>query len=64
MSTPSISSLDHSALLTQQQLTSWQQFSQQHPDSFEQFSQEQLTHFKLALTLSDFVLTTDKTFMM
>jgi len=57
VSTPSLSLLDHSALLTQQQSTSWQQFSQQHPDSFGQLSQEQLIHFKLAITLSDFVLT-------
>ncbi|MDP7593877.1 MAG: bifunctional [glutamate--ammonia ligase]-adenylyl-L-tyrosine phosphorylase/[glutamate--ammonia-ligase] adenylyltransferase [Litorilituus sp.] len=56
MSTPSRSLLEDNALLTQQQLMSWQQCSQQHPDIFDQLSQTQLVHFKQAITLSDFVL--------
>ncbi len=51
-----LSQLDHNDLLKQQQLKSWQQFSQQHPDSYQQLSAEQLEHFKLAICLSDFVL--------
>ncbi|MCW8834305.1 MAG: bifunctional [glutamate--ammonia ligase]-adenylyl-L-tyrosine phosphorylase/[glutamate--ammonia-ligase] adenylyltransferase [Colwellia sp.] len=56
MSSTLLSPLDNNDLLKQQQLKSWQQFSQQHPDSFQQLSAEQLEHFKLAITLSDFVL--------
>jgi len=43
-------------LFEQQQLTSWQQFSLQHPDSYKQLNAEQIKHFKLAIGLSDFVL--------
>jgi len=50
------SSLDNNVLLKQQQLKSWQQFSLQHPDSYQQLNSAQLEHFKLAISLSDFVL--------
>jgi len=43
-------------LLTQQQQKSWQQFSQQHPQSYQILTAQQLEHFTLAITLSDFVL--------
>lgn len=44
-------------LLEQQQQKSWQQFSQLHPQSYQALSAQQLQHFQLAITLSDFVLT-------
>ncbi len=44
-------------LLEQQQQKSWQQFSQQHPNSYQALASQQLEHFKLAITLSDFILT-------
>ncbi|MCI2283193.1 bifunctional [glutamate--ammonia ligase]-adenylyl-L-tyrosine phosphorylase/[glutamate--ammonia-ligase] adenylyltransferase [Colwellia sp. MSW7] len=45
-------------LLEQQQQKSWQQFSQrQHPKSYQALTSQQLKHFKLAITLSDFILT-------
>mgnify|MGYP003636980613 FL=1 len=44
-------------LLEQQQQKSWQQFSQQHPNSYQALTSQQLEHFKLAITLSDFILT-------
>lgn len=46
-----------SNLLEQQQQKSWQQFSQQHPNSYQALSEQQLNHFKVAITLSDFILT-------
>jgi len=49
-------SLNNNTLLKQQQLKSWQQFSAQHPDSYQQLNTKQLEHFKLALSLSDFIL--------
>ncbi|MGL1955895.1 MAG: bifunctional [glutamate--ammonia ligase]-adenylyl-L-tyrosine phosphorylase/[glutamate--ammonia-ligase] adenylyltransferase [Colwellia sp.] len=42
--------------LVLQQKQSWQQFVNQHPDACEVLSVEQLEHFKLAITLSDFIL--------
>lgn len=56
MSSP-LSRLEHHDLLPPQQLKSWQQFTQQHPDSYQQLTPDQLEHFKLALCLSDFILT-------
>jgi glutamate-ammonia-ligase adenylyltransferase len=44
-------------LLTQQKQKSWQQFSQQHPEGYQALTPEQLGQFKLAITLSDFILT-------
>jgi len=52
----SLSQLNDNNLLEQQQQKSWQQFSQQHPQSYQVLTTQQLEHFKLALTLSDFVL--------
>lgn len=46
-----------SPLLTQQKLKSWQQFSQQHPEGYQALTSEQLEQFTLAITLSDFILT-------
>ena len=46
-----------SPLLTQQKLKSWQQFSQQHPEGYQALTSDQLEQFTLAITLSDFILT-------
>ncbi|WP_114327503.1 bifunctional [glutamate--ammonia ligase]-adenylyl-L-tyrosine phosphorylase/[glutamate--ammonia-ligase] adenylyltransferase [Candidatus Colwellia aromaticivorans] len=46
-----------SPLLTQQKQKSWQQFSQQHPEGYQKLTSEQLEQFTLAITLSDFILT-------
>jgi glutamate-ammonia-ligase adenylyltransferase len=56
VSSSHLSLLENNDLLNQQQLKSWQQFSQQHPDSYQSLSDEQLAHFKQAIALSDFVL--------
>lgn len=56
MSLITFSQCNDNELLKQQQQKSWQQFSQQHPQSFQALSPQQLEHFKLAITLSDFVL--------
>jgi len=53
----SLSQLNDNKLLKQQQEKSWQQFSQQHPQSYQLLTLQQLEHFQLAITLSDFVLT-------
>ena len=55
MSSPSLSTT-LSPLLTEQKQKSWQQFSQQHPEGYQALSPEQLEEFRLAITLSDFVL--------
>ena len=52
----SLSQLNDNELLTLQQQKSWQLFSHQHPHSYLQLTLEQLEHFQLAITLSDFVL--------
>ncbi len=57
MSIPILSPLHDNKLLEQQQQKSWQQFSQQHPQSYQVLTPQQLEHFKLAITLSDFILT-------
>ena len=57
MSIPSLSQFNDNKLLEQQQQKSWLQFSQQHPQSYQILTPPQLEHFKLAITLSDFVLT-------
>jgi glutamate-ammonia-ligase adenylyltransferase len=46
-----------SPLLVQQKEKSWQQFSQQHPEGYQALTPEQLEQFILAITLSDFILT-------
>jgi len=46
-----------SACLSEQQEKSWLQFSSQHPCATESLSSNQLKHFKIALTLSDYILT-------
>lgn len=46
-----------SPLLIQQKQKSWQQFSQQHPEGYQALTPEQLEQFSLAITLSDFILT-------
>jgi glutamate-ammonia-ligase adenylyltransferase len=51
-----LSQLNDNKLLEQQQHKSWQQFSQQHPTSYQALTPEQLEHFKIAITLSDFIL--------
>ena len=56
MSFLSLSQLNSNELLEQQQQKSWQQYSQQHPQSYQSLSAEQLEHFKSAIALSDFVL--------
>lgn len=56
MSLLTLSQLNDNKLLQQQQDKSWQQFSQQHPKSYQILSPQQLEHFKLGITLSDFVL--------
>lgn len=48
--------LSFSPLLHEQQKTSWQSFIDQHADACNELTQEQLTAFKQALTLSDFIL--------
>jgi len=48
--------LPFSSLLLQQQITSWQQFNDQHTGACNDLSKEQLNHFKQAITLSDFIL--------
>ncbi|MBL4822770.1 MAG: bifunctional [glutamate--ammonia ligase]-adenylyl-L-tyrosine phosphorylase/[glutamate--ammonia-ligase] adenylyltransferase [Colwellia sp.] len=50
-------SVNLSPLLAQQKQKSWQQFSQQHPMSYQALTSEQLEQFTLAITLSDFILT-------
>ena len=45
-----------SPLLHEQQQTSWQQFIDQHADACNELTQDQLTTFKQALALSDFIL--------
>ncbi len=57
LSTSPLLPLYDNQLLKQQQQKSWQQFSQQHPQSTQTLTPNQLEHFKLAITLSDFVLT-------
>jgi len=57
LSSLSLTQIHDNKLLEQQQQKSWQQFSQQHDQSYQALSAEQLEHFKLAITLSDFVLT-------
>ena len=56
MSSSSLS-VNLSPLLAQQKQKSWQQFSQQHPMSYQALTSEQLEQFTLAITLSDFILT-------
>jgi len=46
-----------SACLTQQHEKSWMQFSVQHPNASVQLNSNQLEHFKIAITLSDYILT-------
>jgi glutamate-ammonia-ligase adenylyltransferase len=46
-----------SACLMEQKEKSWLQFSSQHPDATQSLTPEQLEHFKTALMLSDYVLT-------
>lgn len=46
-----------SACLAAQQEKSWLQFSSQHSDAAKQLSPEQLQHFKNAIMLSDYILT-------
>jgi len=46
-----------SPLLAQQKQKSWQQFCQQHPEGHQALTPEQLEQFTLAITLSDFILT-------
>ena len=53
----SFSQLNDNQLLEQQQQKSWQEYSQQHDQSYQVLTPQQLEHFKLAITLSDFVLT-------
>ena len=57
MSFLTLSQLNDNNLLEQQQQKSWQQFSQQHTQSYQVLTTEQLEHFKIVITLSDFVLT-------
>lgn len=57
MSILTLSPHHNNNLLEQQQQKSWQQFSQQHPNSYQALASQQLEHFKLAITLSDFILT-------
>ena len=52
----SSSSVNLSPLLTQQKEKSWEQFSQQHSECYQALTPEQLEDFKLAISLSDFVL--------
>ncbi len=52
----SSSSRNLSPLLTQQKEKSWEQFSQQHSECYQALTPEQLDDFKLAISLSDFVL--------
>jgi len=52
-----LSTFNDNKLLKQQQQKSWQQYSQQHPQSYQVLTSQQLEHFKIAITLSDFVLT-------
>ncbi len=55
----SLSSLSLSSLpniLKEQYAINWQRFSEQHPQACEKLSARQLHHFKLAITLSDFIL--------
>ena len=56
MSSLSLSQLNNNQLLEQRQQKSWLQYSQQHPQGYQQLTEQQLEHFKVALTLSDFVL--------
>lgn len=51
-----LSQLNDNKLLEQQQQKSWLQFSQQHPQSYQDLTPQQLEDFKVAITLSDFVL--------
>jgi len=46
-----------SAALAEQQDKSWLQFSSQYPDAAKPLSPSQLDHFKSAITLSDYILT-------
>ncbi len=48
--------LSFSPLLHEQQQTSWQQFIDQHADACDELTQEQLSAFKQAIALSDFIL--------
>ncbi|GAW96904.1 MULTISPECIES: bifunctional [glutamate--ammonia ligase]-adenylyl-L-tyrosine phosphorylase/[glutamate--ammonia-ligase] adenylyltransferase [Colwellia] len=48
--------LSFSALLMQQQTTSWQHFVEQHSNVCDELSTEQLSAFKQAITLSDYIL--------
>lgn len=52
----SLLSTNLSPLLIQQKQINWQQFSQQHPKAYQALTSEQLEQFRLAITLSDFVL--------
>ena len=52
----SSSSTNLPSLLSQQKEKSWEQFSQQHTECYQVLTPEQLEDFKLAITLSDFVL--------
>ena len=45
-----------SPLLLKQQTTSWQYFIEQHKDACNSLTPEQVNNFKLAITLSDFIL--------
>ena len=56
MSSLSLSQLNNNQLLEQQQQKSWLQYCQQHPQGYQELTEQQLEHFKVALTLSDFVL--------
>ena len=56
MSSSSLSPYYDNKLLEHQQQKSWQQFSQQYGQSYQALSPQALAHFKLAITLSDFVL--------
>lgn len=46
-----------SACLSEQQEKSWLQFSSRHPHATQSLSSNQLKHFKIALMLSDYILT-------
>ncbi len=54
LSTLTLSTLP--SILLKQQTMSWQCFNEQHPQACKSLNPEQLECFKLAITLSDFIL--------
>jgi len=56
-SMPSLKEKTFPLLLQQQQDKNWQRFISQHHDAISDLSPKQLQDFKLAITLSDFILT-------